>query len=286
MEIDFRPDPSLFPFESRFFDSSAGKLHYVDEGAGPPIVFFHGNPTWSFLYRDIIKGLKDSFRCVAADYPGFGLSERPSDYAYTPAEHAAVIGELIDHLGLDGFVVMGQDWGGPIGLKVACNRAEKVRGLVLGNTWFWPANELNVKFFSALMSTGFMQRQISDKNFFVERLYPMGHIRRPSQHVLDHYRKTQPSPQARAGVAAFPRELTRSGPFLADLSECVQARLASKPVLLVWGMKDFALRPRNIGRMKDVFSDVRVVELENASHFIQEDAPEEIVQAIRERFSP
>lgn len=114
MSIDFTPDPQLYPFESRWFDSSRGRIHYVDEGTGPPILLCHGNPTWSFLYRDIIVALRDRFRCVAPDYLGFGLSERPSGFGYQIDEHARVIGEFVDHLGLDRYLSMGQDWGGPI----------------------------------------------------------------------------------------------------------------------------------------------------------------------------
>ncbi len=172
MRIDFEPDRELFPFRSRFYESSVGRVHYVDQGAGVPIVLLHGNPTWSFLYRKIIPRLQDGFRCIAVDYPGFGLSDRPKGYGYTPGEHARVIGELVDNLDLDSFLIMMQDWGGPIGLKIATERNERVRGLVMGNTWFWPLEDLMTKFFSKAMSTGFMQRQMLEKNFFVERLMP------------------------------------------------------------------------------------------------------------------
>ena len=94
MRPDFTPSPQLYPFESRWMATSAGQVHYVDEGQGPPILFLHGNPTWSFLYRRVIARLRDRFRCVAADYPGVGLSDRPSGYGYTPAEHANVVAEL------------------------------------------------------------------------------------------------------------------------------------------------------------------------------------------------
>ena len=80
MRIDFTPDPSLYPFKSHWFNSYAGQLHYVDEGTGPPILFCHGNPTWSFLYRKVITRLRENFRCIAVDYLGFGLSERPESY--------------------------------------------------------------------------------------------------------------------------------------------------------------------------------------------------------------
>ena len=142
MQLDFRPDPSLFPFASRWFDGAGPRVHFVDEGHWPPVVMFHGNPTWSFLYRNVIVALRDRFRCVAVDYPGFGLSERPAGYGYTSAEHAAVVGKLVDHLGLDDFMVVGQDWGGPIGMTVALERAERVSGMVFANTWYWPADAL------------------------------------------------------------------------------------------------------------------------------------------------
>ena len=81
--VEFTPDPILFPFESRWFDSSVGPVHYIDEGAGPTLLLMHGNPDWSFLYRKIVMGLRDEFRCVVPDYPGFGLSVHPSGYGYT-----------------------------------------------------------------------------------------------------------------------------------------------------------------------------------------------------------
>jgi len=145
MKIDFTPDPSLYPFEPHWFDSYAGRIHYLDEGTGPPIVFCHGNPTWSFLYRNIVTRLRGRFRCIAVDYLGFGLSERPDGYGYTIEEHARCAGELADRLQLDGFITMGQDWGGPISMAVGTARAERVRGVVLGNTWFWPADQATMK---------------------------------------------------------------------------------------------------------------------------------------------
>ena len=100
MRVDFKPDPTLYPFTSQWLDSSRGRMHYIDEGSGPPIMLCHGNPTWSFLYRGIIAALRDHFRCIAPDYLGFGLSERPQGFGYTIDEHAQVVGELVD-VGVD-----------------------------------------------------------------------------------------------------------------------------------------------------------------------------------------
>ena len=284
MHIEFRPDPSLFPFESRWFASSAGRMHYIDEGSGTPILFCHGNPTWSFLYRDIVRRLRDRFRCVAVDYLGFGLSERPEGYGYTIDEHVRTTGELVDHLGLDGFIVMGQDWGGPISTAVATARADRVSGVVLGNTWFWPPT-LTFRLFSRLMSTRLMQRKIVDDNYFVERIMPWSSAKKLSELEREHYRAVQPSPAARRGVAMMPKQIIGATPLLERLAREVPSRLGSKPALITWGMKDLGFRPGMIGRVRAAFADVMVVELPRAKHYIQEDAPDEISQAISGRFS-
>jgi haloalkane dehalogenase len=260
-------------------------MHYLDEGAGPPILFCHGNPTWSFLYRHIVGALRDRFRCVAVDYLGFGLSERPDGYGYTIEEHARTVGELVDHLGLEAMVVMGQDWGGPIGVTVAVERAERIRGLVLGNTWLWPADALSFKAFSKLMGSSPMQRRILEENFFVERIMPFSMARKLTPQEMDHYRRAQPSPQARRGVAEMPKQILAARPLLERLSREVPGRLGSKPALLVWGMKDLAFRPKAfLPKMRSNFPDHVMVELPAAKHYIQEDAPEEIAEAIAKRF--
>ena len=285
--ITFRPSHKLFPFQSRWFDSSVGRVHYVDEGEGRPILLLHGNPTWSFLYRGVIARLRDDFRCVAVDYPGFGLSERPAVYDYTPAEHASVVKELVNHLGLEDLIIMGQDWGGPIGISVAVSMPKRVSGLIFGNTWFWRNRRVRTALFSWAMSSSPLQNAILDRNFFVERLVPMGTARRPSEEVMDHYRLVQPSRETRRGVAEFPRQIQAAGNWLNDLEQRVPDTIAEIPLLLVWGMKDFAFPPQAyVPRWQASFRDRVLVELPHAKHFIQEDAPAEIVMAIRSRFAP
>lgn len=285
MQIDFTPDRELYPFTSRWFESTPGRLHYIDEGTGTPILFCHGNPTWSFLYRDIITRLRDRFRCIAPDYLGFGLSDRPTGYGYTIEEHAQVIGELVDDLALEGYVSMGQDWGGPISMAVDTARADRVRGVVLGNTWFWPTDNLRMKLFSRVMSSGPMQSLILNKNFFVERMMPMATSRALTPAEMAHYRGAQPSPDARIGVAKLPKQILSARPLLERLARDVPATLGTKPALLVWGMKDFGFRPKAmIPRIRATFPDHVLVELPAANHFIQEDAPDVIADAIAERF--
>ncbi|MDX1623794.1 MAG: alpha/beta fold hydrolase [Gemmatimonadota bacterium] len=283
--LDLSPDPELYPFASRWLESRVGRVHYVDEGEGRPILFLHGNPTWSFLYRNIVRGLRDRFRCVAIDYPGFGLSVRPPNYGYTPAEHAVVVRELILELELDDLIVMGQDWGGPIGLSAAVTEPDRVSGLIFGNTWFWPTDRLLVKLFGRAMASPPLRWAILHRNLFVERMIPWGTTSDLDRRVMDHYRAAQPSPEARLGVAEFPRQLVAAGPWLSALAKSVPRILGDRPMLLVWGMRDPAFSPDHfLPRWQRSFADVRLVPLERAAHFIQEDAPERICEAIAERF--
>jgi haloalkane dehalogenase len=285
MKVDFTPSAELYPFESHWFETNGIRVHYVDEGAGTPIIMCHGNPTWSFLYRKLIMRLRDRFRCVAVDYPGFGLSDHPQDYGYTPAEHAAVLGKLVDELGLDGFIVMGQDWGGPIGMSVALERADRVAGLVFMNTWFWPADRVAMKLFSRAMSSPPLQWLILHRNFFVERIMPRAVSHPLSSEEMDHYRGPQPTPEARRGVAEFPRQILAAGPWLQQLAERAPEALRDKPVLLIWAMKDIAFgNQATIDRWKTYFPTAAVVVLPEANHYVQEDAPDQIAEAVRARF--
>ena len=281
MQVDFRPDTTLFPFESRWFDGAGPRIHYVDEGKGRPVVMFHGNPTWSFLYRKVINELKGEFRCVAMDYPGFGLSERPPGYGYTSAEHARVIGKLVDQLGLDGFIVVGQDWGGPIGMTVALERAPRVAGMVFANTWYWPAQG-SLATFSVVMSSPPLQWLILNRNSFVNFIMPRSVATPMDPKVFKTYQDAQPSPEARRGVAEFPRQIRLVRPMLEHLATTAPKELGDKPIELVWAMKDPAFgNPAVLARWQRDFPSAKVTQIAGANHYIQEDAPEAVAAAVR-----
>ena len=276
----FTPDARLFPFESRWFESRVGPVHYIDEGVGDPILLLHGNPTWSFLYRGIVIRLKPRFRCIALDYPGFGLSARPEGYQYTPADHAEVVRDLVRYLDLERLTIMGQDWGGPIGLRVAVDELDRLRALVMGNTWYWPVEDWQAKAFSYVMSMAPMQKQIIDKNLFVEKIMPMG-VKHPlADEVVHHYEEALPTPESRLGVAELPRQILEATPWLGDLEDAVREKLVNVPLLLTWGMHDIAFGKRYLERFREDFRVTRVQRLD-AKHYIQEDAPGEIAAAIK-----
>ncbi|HEV2075724.1 MAG TPA: hypothetical protein VGR10_05765, partial [Thermoleophilaceae bacterium] len=149
---------------------------------------------------------------------------------------------------------------------------------------FWPA-EGSMRAFSRVMSSPPMKWAILRRNFFVERIIPAGTAAELSEAEMDHYRGVQPTPEARAGVAEFPRQIVAAGPWLAELERAVERELSRKRVLITWPMRDIAFRaPKLLPRMRSAFRDVEVVGLRKARHYFQEDAPEDVVAAVRGRF--
>jgi haloalkane dehalogenase len=279
------PD-ELYPFESHYADVAGSRVHYIDEGGGPPLLLLHGNPTWSFLYREIVKGLRDRYRCIAVDHPGFGLSSPAPGYGFTPAEHADVLEQLVLRLDLGDLTMMVQDWGGPIGFAVATRHPERFAAFVIGNTWAWPKGDPGTQLFSRLLGGAIGRRLILNRNLFVERLLPAG-VRRGTlpEAVMNAYRGPFPTPASRWPTAVFPREILAGRPFLADIERRLP-RLSGRPALIVWPTKDVAFGDRERRRWEELFAEHRTVLLEGAGHYIQEDAADEIVTAIRGWRSP
>lgn len=272
----------LFPFESRYADVGGARVHYVDEGSGRPLLLLHGNPTWSFLYRELITGLRDRFRCIAPDHPGFGLSRAPAGYGFTAAEHAGVLEQLVLHLDLDGVTMMVQDWGGPTGFAVATRHPERFGAFVIGNTWAWPKSDPGTQAFSRFLGGPIGRRLIERRNLFVEQVIPAGVRRRTlSEEVMEAYRGPFPTPASRRPTHIFPREILAARPFLADVERGLSV-LRERPALIVWPTRDVAFRGRELRRWEQAFPDHHTVALDGAGHYIQEDAAQEIVAAIRQ----
>ena len=284
MTVRERPswvDDELFPFESRFVDIDGNAVHYVDEGTGPTLLFLHGNPTWSFVYRDVIRALRSQFRCIAVDYPGFGLSAPAPGYRFLPAEHAQVIAGFVDALGLSGITLVVHDWGGPIGLAARAARPGAFDRLVVGNTWAWPTEALHVKIMSHVMGGPIGRLLIRQFNLFVNAMIPAGHrLRKPTDGEMAHYQRALASPQRRAASAIFPRQLTSGRDFLADVETTLPA-LVALPALIIWADADVAFRAGELRRWQQILPLHHTEIIEGAGHFVQSDAPEAFAAAIR-----
>jgi haloalkane dehalogenase len=275
-------DDGLFPFESRFIDIGGHSVHYVDEGTGPTLLLLHGNPTWSFLWRDVIRALRQDFRCVALDYPGFGLSAAGPRYRYLPEEHAEVVTGFVDALGLSGVTLVGQDWGGPIGLAVAQRRQGVFDRLVLANTWAWPVNGvLHFEAFSRIIGGLPMRFLVRQFNLLVNAFISTGHRRRrPTAAEMTHYRLALDTPERRQASAVLPGRVLASRTFFAEV-EAGLAELAHLPTLIVWGDADVAFRPQERERLEAIFTNHSTTIVDGAGTYVESDAPEEFIAAFR-----
>lgn len=279
----FSVSGSEYPFESYWFERSGTTLHYLDVGEGPPVLMLHGNPTWSYLYRKVIKQFDGSCRSIAPDYPGFGFSGHPPGYGYTPKEHADWVNALIDHLDLDPFILVVQDWGGPIGLSIAVDRPDDVAGLVICNTWAWPLDTLLLRMFSGVLGGPIGRYLIVQHNFFARWITPRM-LTRPEHktpEALKAYTEAFPTPASRMGTYVFPRELTGSAEWLASIESRLHL-LQGKPVELVWAMKDAGFgNEAFISRWQRAFPEAAVDRIPDAGHYLQEDSPDRVAAGVR-----
>jgi haloalkane dehalogenase len=211
----------LFPFESRFVDVDGAEVHYIDEGDGPVLLCLHGNPTWSFLYRHVVDGLKDRFRCIALDYPGFGLSTAPAGYGFTAGEHARIVEGFVEQLGLRDVTLMVQDWGGPIGFWVAGRNPERFKAFVIGNTWGWPNEDLVAKILSKVLGSATVGGYLVERvDVFTNVLLPSGMRRKElSADERFMYKRPHPTPESRVPLHVLPREIVAAGEFLAEVEQ-------------------------------------------------------------------
>jgi len=281
----FEIDQSLMPFKSRYLKLDSGaKIHYLDEGKGPVILLLHGNPTWSFLYRHIITGLKTGFRLIAPDYPGFGLSYAPENYAYTAKEHASAISEFVEKLDLNDMAIMVQDWGGPIGFHVALQHPQRVSKFIIGNTWAWPLERFGQKTFSVLMGGWPGQFCSWCCNYVVKFFMTRGLVKQLKKNEMLMYLAPFKQKSQRRQTHIFPKQLRKAETFLKNIYEKINS-LSDRPTLIVWGEKDFAFQKPERNRFEFIFKNHKTVILENAGHFIQEDAPDKIIKAIRKFYN-
>lgn len=272
----------LYPFESRYVDVDGSRVHYIDEGTGPTLLFLHGNPTWSFLYRNIVRDLRDSFRCIAVDYPGFGLSSATEGYDYTAKAHARAVESFVTELDLRDVTLMGQDWGGPIGLAVATRHPERFSGFILGNTWAWPLNGIvHFEVFGRVMGSRVGRLLIRNANAFVNVMIPLGTATKLPAEVIEAYRGPFNEREARRPTWEFPKELLRGKRFMLRVQDDL-SNVTHLPTLFLWGGRDFALRKRvELPRFERLFPNHETVVLDRARHFFQEDAPADAARAIR-----
>jgi haloalkane dehalogenase len=272
---------ATFDADHRFVDLPSGaRVHYVDVGTGETLLFLHGNPAWSFQWRDLIAGLRGSLRCVALDYPGFGLSPSPPGYGFTPREQSRVVEEFADRLGLRDLTLVMQDWGGPIGLGLAGRRPELVRRIILGNTWAWPTTTSEARGKFSIIAGGpigeFVQMNF---NGFPAVALERGVVRKLPDDVTEMYLRPF-RPLDRRGVAAFyPGQITAASEYLTEV-EAGLSRVRDRRALIFWGMRDPGFPRVDLERFERAFPNHKTIELTDADHFFFEDAAPQMVKEI------
>jgi haloalkane dehalogenase len=284
-----------WPFPPRFFEAEGGRLHYVDEGDGRPVVLLHGNPAWSYLYRRFIPALRQAgCRAIAIDLLGFGRSDKPADpAAYTIERHAQRLASVLDSLDLRGACLVVHDWGGPIGLPWAVGNPDRVARLMILNT-FAPAlpGPMGKGLTLRLLRTRGLGELIATRRDGLTEDFLLGAGTRHRKERLDDdakraYRAPHPDRASRTGVLAFPRQvpLEAGGP-VAELTrrteEGLRRDFADRPAQICWGMRDVLFGERVLDLWRDVLPGAPVLRLEDAGHFIQEDAHERVIPALLE----
>ncbi|ARS34870.1 alpha/beta fold hydrolase [Pontibacter actiniarum] len=274
-------DRILYPFQHHQMQATHGSLHYVDEGTGAPIVFVHGTPTWSFLWRQQIKSLSRKFRCVAPDHLGFGLSDAPTDFDYSPEAHADNLEQLIDHLQLKNITLVVHDFGGPIGLRYALRHPENVKNLVILNTWMWSLEEeKSMMKISRFMAGGVGRFLYLQLGFSARMLLPQGYHEKKhlTKDIRQHYQKPLSSSTNRLGTWSFAKALHEANPYFAELWE-QHEKLHSINKLILWGEKDKLLPIHFLDKWERAFPEAQVKRLK-AGHFLQEEKGGEVAEAI------
>lgn len=296
-----------YSFTSRYATVDGVRLHYLDEGQGPPIWLMHGNTTWSYLYRKMIPPLvRAGYRCFVPDLMGFGLSDKPeNESAYSLQRHVLQMTQLIGQLGLRGLTVVGQDWGGPITLRYAIEHKENIRALTLLNTFIerFPANVSERRqrgiitcplppgftfLFKGGAYSSLLVRRLDFFRKFVwmkwrtgnpSRLLGAGFRRPVDPRAMENYLMPHDIPAKRAGLAAFPKMIpNRADHPNAEYIDQIRRELETWdiPVTVIWPDGDMAWKPDEGACIAQMVPDGEFYLVRNAGHFLQEDAGDEV----------
>jgi pimeloyl-ACP methyl ester carboxylesterase len=288
--VRLEPFRHLFPFQSRFYDHSGLRQHYIDEGQGAPVVMLHGNPTWSFMYRALIADLRDSYRIIAPDHIGCGLSDKPDDtrYTYNLAQRVRDLSDLLESAGVTrDITLVVHDWGGLIGLAWAVRHAERVSRLVVFNTAAFPIPvptrlPLPIRFCRDTTLGAFLVRRFNAFSALANRLAPQHRLAAEVRHA---YTAPYNSWANRIATLRFVQDipLGPEHPSFALVRETAAGleSLRSRPVLICWGERDFVFNRHFLEEWTRRFPLAEVHRFPDAGHYVLEDAAAQIVPIVR-----
>jgi cis-3-alkyl-4-acyloxetan-2-one decarboxylase len=278
----------LYPFASQYLDLSGAKYHYVDEGVGPTLLLVHGNPTWSFHWRNLILALRSHCRLIAIDHIGCGLSDKPRDYPYRLSQHIENLGRLIEHLDLRDIALVAHDWGGAIGLGSVLPHRERFSRLVLLNTAAFRSRRIPWRI-RICRTPAFGPLAVRGLNVFARAALSMAveWPERMTAPVRAGYLAPYDSWAHRIAIQRFVDDIPLSPrqPSYATLLGIERGlqNLADMPTTLIWGMRDWCFTPYFLERFIEFFPRAEVHRLADAGHWVMEDACEQVVSIV-ERF--
>lgn len=274
---------ALYPFRSHEIRLDGVRYHYLDEGQGEPLLLVHGNPTWSFYWRELIQALRPRYRLIAPDHIGCGLSDKPRDYPYRLAQHIANLRRLIEELDLRNITLLAHDWGGAIGMGAAGQMPERFSRFVLFNTAAFRSNRCPWRIRACRIPLA-GRIAVQGFNAFARAALTMAvaHPERMTPAVRAGFLAPYDSWAHRIATHRFVLDIPLSPrhPSYATLSsiEAGLVQFRQHPVLLIWGMRDWCFTPRFLARFRNEFFPQAIVhELPDAGHYVVQDAPERIL---------
>jgi pimeloyl-ACP methyl ester carboxylesterase len=277
----------LYPFQSHFWSHGENRMHFLDEGQGSPLVMVHGNPTWSFYWRNVVLGLRDQWRTVVPDHIGCGLSDKPQQYPYSLSQHIENLVGLIRHLDLRDITLLVHDWGGAIGLGAALEMPERFRRLVLFNTGAFPPPFIprrirlcRIPVLGPLAVRGlnlFARAALIMATEKPERMTP--EVKAGLLAPYDNWAHRVAIQRFVEDIPTSPRQATWKR--LAEIEQGL-GTFTDRPVKMIWGMRDWCFTPYCLERLLESLPHADVHRLEDAGHYVIEDAHERIVPVVRD----
>ncbi len=280
--------PELYPFRPNHLAVSGGRLHYLDEGdkSAPVMLMLHGNPTWSFYYRDLVRAFRDTHRVVVPDHLGCGLSDKPQDWEYRLKNHVENVVRLIEELDLRNITLVVHDWGGAIGMGAAVQRPDRFARFVVFNTGAFQGSKMPFLIGLARIP-GFGPLAIRGFNAFVKGALATCavHKEKLTPEIRAGYLAPYDSWENRVGNLRFVEDIPMDAghptfAVLADIDAGL-AKLRGKPMLIIWGAKDYVFDDWFFAEWKKRFPEAQTHYVEDAGHFVVEDAGDRIVPWMR-----
>lgn len=271
-------DRTVYPFQSRYLTLDGHRIHYIDQGSGPLLLFLHANPLWSFQYRHIIKALQVRFRCIALDYPGFGLSKPRPGFVTTLAAHSLLIEHFIQALDLHEITLVAHDASVSIGLGVVTRQPARFSNLIISNGFAWPlSDDPSINRFLKFVASPFFRFAIVNCNLLMR--WTVANLKGLSETERRAYLAPHAGRDLRRHQHDFFRTIVGSDAYLQALKQQLPA-LAHFPVLLLFADNDPTYRAGWMQRYERIFPNHRSVRIEGSHHFPQEYNPGAMVKAI------